>query len=156
MGWRVVKPEIIIIITIIIIININSADPDQTPHCAASDLGLHCLIRPWAALFDQTWLLKYLRQITEQLIIHHDRLKFHLGLMDFRVDVKENKQNTDGRRTNKGGSILFATHPAILTSTGIKMYVFKLRSCTNVVQKVSSLTHLWCISAYHLNINVFH
>ena len=24
----------------------NSADPDQTPRSAASDLGLHCLLRP--------------------------------------------------------------------------------------------------------------
>ena len=24
----------------------NSADPDQMPHFAASDLGLHCLLRP--------------------------------------------------------------------------------------------------------------
>ena len=24
----------------------NSVDPDQTPHSAASDLGLHCLLRP--------------------------------------------------------------------------------------------------------------
>ena len=24
----------------------NSVDPDQTPRCAASDLGLHCLLRP--------------------------------------------------------------------------------------------------------------
>ena len=23
----------------------NSADPDQMPHSAASDLGLHCLLR---------------------------------------------------------------------------------------------------------------
>ena len=23
----------------------NSADPDQTPHYAASDLGMHCLLR---------------------------------------------------------------------------------------------------------------
>ena len=22
---------------------VNSVDPDQTPHCVASDLGLHCL-----------------------------------------------------------------------------------------------------------------
>ena len=25
---------------------VNCVDPDQTPHSAASDLGLHCLIRP--------------------------------------------------------------------------------------------------------------
>ena len=24
----------------------NSVDPDQTPHIVASDLGLHCLLRP--------------------------------------------------------------------------------------------------------------
>ena len=24
---------------------VNSVDPDQTPHIAASDLGLHCLLR---------------------------------------------------------------------------------------------------------------
>ena len=27
----------------ILVINANSVDPDQTPHSAASDLGLHCL-----------------------------------------------------------------------------------------------------------------
>ena len=27
----------------ILILNANSVDPDQTPHSAASDLGLHCL-----------------------------------------------------------------------------------------------------------------
>ena len=24
----------------------NSVDPDQTPHSLASDVGLHCLLRP--------------------------------------------------------------------------------------------------------------
>ena len=30
--------------------NTNSVDPDQTPHSAASDLGLHCL--PVSLLWD--------------------------------------------------------------------------------------------------------
>ena len=30
--------------------NANSVDPDQTPHSAASDLGLHCL--PMSLLWD--------------------------------------------------------------------------------------------------------
>ena len=30
--------------------NANSADPDQTPHSVASDLGLHCL--PMSPLWD--------------------------------------------------------------------------------------------------------
>ena len=28
----------------ITVFNVNSIDPDQTPHSAASDLGLHCLL----------------------------------------------------------------------------------------------------------------
>ena len=28
---------------LLLVIQANSADPDQTPHSAASDLGLHCL-----------------------------------------------------------------------------------------------------------------
>ena len=32
------------------VINANSVDPDQTPHSAASDLGLHCL--PMSHLWD--------------------------------------------------------------------------------------------------------
>ena len=28
---------------IILVFNANSVDPDQVPHSAASDLGLHCL-----------------------------------------------------------------------------------------------------------------
>ena len=31
-------------------LNANSADPDQTPHSVASDLGLHCL--PMSLLWD--------------------------------------------------------------------------------------------------------
>ena len=31
-------------------LNANSVDPDQTPHSAASDLGLHCL--PMSLLWD--------------------------------------------------------------------------------------------------------
>ena len=27
----------------------NSIDPDQTPHSAASDLGLYCLLRPFCS-----------------------------------------------------------------------------------------------------------
>ena len=32
------------------VINANSVDPDQTPHSAASELGLHCL--PMSHLWD--------------------------------------------------------------------------------------------------------
>ena len=32
------------------VLNANSVDPDQMPHCAASDLGLHCL--PMSLLWD--------------------------------------------------------------------------------------------------------
>ena len=32
------------------VLNANSVDPDQTPHCAASDLGIHCL--PISNLWD--------------------------------------------------------------------------------------------------------
>ena len=28
------------------VVNENSVDPDQTPRSAASDLGLHCCLRP--------------------------------------------------------------------------------------------------------------
>ena len=34
------------------VFNANSADPDQTPHYAASDLDLHCL--PMSLLWDAT------------------------------------------------------------------------------------------------------
>ena len=37
---------LVFIITMFIeipVFNANSVDPDQTPRCAASDLGLHCL-----------------------------------------------------------------------------------------------------------------
>ena len=37
---------LVFIITLFIeipVFNANSIDPDQTPRCAASDLGLHCL-----------------------------------------------------------------------------------------------------------------
>ena len=30
----------------IVVCMVNRVDPDQTPHSAASDLGLHCLQRP--------------------------------------------------------------------------------------------------------------
>ena len=41
----------------------NSVDPDQTPHSAASDLGLHCL--PMSLLWDarHKWVNKCLKYI---------------------------------------------------------------------------------------------
>ena len=30
----------------------NTVDPDQTPHSVASDLGLHCLLRPVCPYFE--------------------------------------------------------------------------------------------------------
>ena len=33
-----------------LVVSANSVDPDQTPHSAASDLGLHCL--PMSHLWD--------------------------------------------------------------------------------------------------------
>ena len=38
----------------ILVFNANSVDPDQMPHSAASDLGLHCLPMPF--LWDATVL----------------------------------------------------------------------------------------------------
>ena len=41
-AWFVL---VLLLITEIPVLNANSADPDQTPRSAASDLGLHCLQR---------------------------------------------------------------------------------------------------------------
>ena len=39
----------------------NSGDPDQTPHSAASDLGLHCLPITLLGVFQRQWV-KQLKQ----------------------------------------------------------------------------------------------
>ena len=36
----------------------NSGDPDQTPHSAASVLGLHCLLITLLGVSDQTIMVK--------------------------------------------------------------------------------------------------
>ena len=52
----------------------NSADPDQTPHNAASDLGLHCL--PMPLLWDAR--LKWVQPIPVSLKIEY-RLSRYTG-----------------------------------------------------------------------------
>ena len=58
------------------VIDANSADPDQTPRSAASDLGLRCL--PKSLLWDtrHKWV-KFVR-ITLQIIILRIYVCFHL------------------------------------------------------------------------------
>ena len=41
----------------------NSADPDQTPHSAASDLGLHCLPITLLRVSRLQWVTAYLNEI---------------------------------------------------------------------------------------------
>ena len=42
--------RLVFIVTMFPVLNANSVDPDQTPHSAASDLGLHCLLIPFYGL----------------------------------------------------------------------------------------------------------
>ena len=54
---------------VISIVNDNSVDPDQTPHFAASDLGLHCLPMPLLWDAGHKWVnrvrkKKYFRSIS--------------------------------------------------------------------------------------------
>ena len=49
------------------IFNVNSVDPDQTLHSAASDLGLHCL--PMSLLWDAS--LKSVKKNTSSLEKKH-------------------------------------------------------------------------------------
>ena len=39
----------------------NSVNPDQTPRSAASDLGLHCLLRPVIPNTEKVWSINTLR-----------------------------------------------------------------------------------------------
>ena len=52
---------IFIILIPISVFNANNVDPDQTPHSAASDLGLHCLPMSllWGLSIDE--LLQYVQ-----------------------------------------------------------------------------------------------
>ena len=47
----------------------NSIDPDQTPHSAVSDLGLHCLLRP-------VWLLRVITVFYNAEIRNHHNFLF--------------------------------------------------------------------------------
>ena len=45
----------------------NSGDPDQTPHSAASDLGLHCLPITLLGVFRLQWVKKKTKTLQQVL-----------------------------------------------------------------------------------------
>ena len=48
----------------------NSVDPDQMPHSAASDLGLHCLQRPVCVLILRV-IMVYLEELSVYQYLSH-------------------------------------------------------------------------------------
>ena len=46
----------------------NSGDPDQTPHSAASDLGLHCLPVPLLGISRLQWVNVFFPLLNRGLI----------------------------------------------------------------------------------------
>ena len=56
-----------------LVFNANSADPDQTQHSAASDLGLHCL--PMSHLWDTR--LKWVKEAIISLTLVNGKKKLN-------------------------------------------------------------------------------
>ena len=67
----------------------NSGDPDQTPHSAASDLGLHCLPVTHYGVPSLQWVTK------ERIVLHIHCINCTIDLQDKKIHENENANILD-------------------------------------------------------------
>ena len=89
----------------------NSGDPDQTPHSAASDLGLHCLQTTLLWVFRLQWV----RVITR---------------VDAGVDVSTQTNGWTDTHSNAGVTTKYIKSDAITVVTDQYLPCFQLSSIT--------------------------
>ena len=99
----------------------NSGDSDQTPHSAASDLGLHCLpVTLYGSpdyngliLFQLTVLQGDLVKVTADAIVHPTSNSFYMG-----GEVGQALQKAGGKDFQQEVKALHTSHGDLDTSSG--------------------------------------